>query len=104
MYKRQSQECLHEVDPYLAYVARHYGKGPRVSTSRVGIITKEWAERLGLNEKVIIGGSSLDAHAGAVGAGVKPNVLVKVIGTAASDVYKRQELQKMQRRRKAIRI
>lgn len=89
-----SQECLHEVDPYLAYVARHYGKGPRVSTSRVGIITKEWAERLGLNEKVIIGGSSLDAHAGAVGAGVKPNVLVKVIGTSTVDmlVQKRENL------------
>ena len=81
-----AMKCLSEVDPYLAYVAKHYGKGPQVSTHRVGIITKEWADRLGLNEQVIVGGSSLDAHAGAVGVGVKPNVLVKVIGTSTVDM------------------
>ena len=89
-----SQECLYEVDPYLARVAEHYGKGPRVSTARVGTLTQEWAERLGLSEDVIVGGSSLDAHAGAVGAGVRPNVLVKVIGTSTVDmlVQKRENL------------
>jgi len=81
-----SMQCLSEVDPYLAYVAKHYGRGPHFSTHRVGTITREWAERLGLNEQVIIGGSSLDAHAGAVGVGVRPNVLVKVIGTSTVDM------------------
>lgn len=89
-----SMKCLNEVDPYLAYVAKHYTKTPQVSTHKVGVITKEWAERLGINEQVIVGGSSLDAHAGAVGAGVKPNVLVKVIGTSTVDmlVHKRENL------------
>lgn len=87
-------KCLNEVDPYLAYVAKHYAKVPQVSTHQVGVITKEWAERLGINEQVIVGGSSLDAHAGAVGAGVRPNVLVKVIGTSTVDmlVHKRESL------------
>lgn len=81
-----SMKCLEAVDPYLAKVARNYGEGPQVSTHKVGVITKEWADRLGLNEKVVVGGSSLDAHAGAVGAGVKPHVLVKVIGTSTVDM------------------
>ena len=89
-----SIKCLEAVDPYLAKVARNYGEGPQVSTHCVGVITEEWAERLGLNRKVIIGGSSLDAHAGAVVAGVRPNVLVKVIGTSTVDmlVSKREYL------------
>ncbi len=89
-----SRECLEKVDPYLAMIARHYAKAPQVATTKVGIITKEWAQRLGLNENVVIGGSSLDAHAGAVGAGIKPKVLVKVIGTSTVDmlVQKRENL------------
>lgn len=81
-----SLECLSEVDPYLGYVAEHYSEEPHESTYKVGVITKEWAERLGLNDEVIIGGSSLDAHAGAVGVGIKPNVLVKIVGTSTVDM------------------
>ena len=89
-----SMECLRTVDPYLEYVAKHYGKGPEDATYQVGVITKEWAKRLGVNEQTVIGGSSLDAHAGAVGAGVRPKVLVKVIGTSTVDmlVQKREYL------------
>jgi L-ribulokinase len=41
-----------------------------------------------------VGGSSLDAHAGAVAAGIAPGVLVKVIGTSSVDlaVVKEEEL------------
>lgn len=89
-----SKECLESIDPYLAKASDHYCQVPGTSIHKVGTITDEWAKKLGLSSDVIIGGSSLDAHAGAVGAGIKPRTLVKVIGTSTVDmlVSKREDL------------
>ena len=48
----------------------------------VGTLSKEWANRLGLSENVLIGVGNTDAHAGAIGAGVKYNTLVQNMGTS----------------------
>jgi L-ribulokinase len=53
-------------------------------------MTAEWSQKLGLADSVIVGGSSFDAHAGAVGAGIAPHVLVKVIGTSTVDMLVEQ--------------
>lgn len=89
-----SRECLESIDPYLAEVAEKYTQEPKTSVHCVGTITEEWAERFGIGMDVFIGGSSLDAHAGAVGVGVKPRTLVKVIGTSTVDmlVSRREDL------------
>lgn len=81
-----ARECLAKLDPALAEVAAHYAAVPGMSTDRVGPLTDEWRGLLGLPPGVIVGGSSLDAHAGAVGAGVAPGTLVKVIGTSTVDM------------------
>lgn len=81
-----ANECLGGVDPYLAKVIERYTKEPQTSVYPVGTITREWAKRLKLNDNVVVGGSSLDAHAGAVGAGIKPRTLVKVVGTSTVDM------------------
>lgn len=81
-----SKECLASLDPYLAHIPDTFAK-PRVSTSKVGNLTKEWADKLNLKEGIVIAGSSIDAHAGAVGAGVGPGTLVKTIGTSAVDLF-----------------
>ncbi len=81
-----SQEFLAQLDPYLATVRDHYGGPPQTADARVGKITAEWAARLGLLPHVLVGGSSFDAHAGAVGAGIAPHVLVKVVGTSTVDM------------------
>ncbi len=51
-----------------------------------GIISREWAAKLGINPNVIIGVGGFDAHFGAVGAGIKPKTLSKVVGTSTCDM------------------
>ena len=78
--------CLAKLDPSLAAIASCYAPTPGMSTDRVSMLTEEWRALLGLPPGVIVGGSSLDAHAGAVGAGVAPGTLVKVVGTSTVDM------------------
>ncbi|MCF8341606.1 MAG: ribulokinase [Chitinophagaceae bacterium] len=52
----------------------------------VGVISKEWAEKLGLPETVIIGAGAFDAHMGAVGGQIEPYHLSKVMGTSTCDM------------------
>ncbi len=77
---------LEQLDPYLGDVYDHYGGPPKTADAKVGVMTAEWSQKLGLAERVIVGGSSFDAHAGAVGAGIQPHVLVKVLGTSTVDL------------------
>lgn len=78
--------CLNGIDPYLGEVALSYGRNVQPSDRPVGKITREWAERLGVPEDTLIGGTSFDAHAGAVGAGVGKNILVTNVGTSTVDM------------------
>jgi L-ribulokinase len=79
-------ECLGALDPYLVLIAQRYAGRPQPAGTRLGVVSKEWSERLGIPEDTIIGGGSLDAHAGAVGAGIRPNTLVKIVGTSSVDM------------------
>jgi L-ribulokinase len=51
-----------------------------------GTISKEWSERLGLPNDVIIGIGAFDAHMGAVGGQIEPYHLSKVMGTSTCDM------------------
>ena len=51
-----------------------------------GIISQEWASRLGLPIDVKIGVGALDAHMGAVGGQIEPYYLSKVMGTSTCDL------------------
>ena len=51
-----------------------------------GILCVEWAKAFGLRPGITVAAGAFDAHLGAVGAGAKPNVLVKVMGTSTCDM------------------
>jgi len=51
-----------------------------------GIISKEWAEKLGIPAGTVIGVGAFDAHMGAVGGQIEPYHLSKVMGTSTCDM------------------
>ncbi len=52
----------------------------------IGTLSVEWAERLGIPEGIPIAVGALDAHVGAIGAGVGQGKFVKIIGTSTCDI------------------
>ncbi len=51
-----------------------------------GQLTAEWAKRLGLPEGIPVAVGAFDAHLGAVGCGITPGVLTKIVGTSTCDM------------------
>jgi len=81
-----SEEFLVAVDPLLKGLRERLYEQTYTSDARAGIISAEWAKRLGLNQDVVIGVGAFDAHMGAVGAWIKPYTLVKIMGTSTCDI------------------
>jgi len=51
-----------------------------------GKLTAEWAAKLGLSAGIPVSVGAFDAHLGAVGSGIAPGVLVKIMGTSTCDM------------------
>jgi L-ribulokinase len=81
-----SWEFLREVDPLLEVFKDHLYTETITGDVKAGGLCPEWAERLGLKEGIAVGVGAIDCHVGAVGAGVRPGTLVKVMGTSTCDV------------------
>ena len=52
----------------------------------VGSLCAEWAKELGLLEGIPVAAGIIDAHAGAVGSGIAPGTMVKILGTSTCDI------------------
>lgn len=80
------EEFLAELDPRLASLRRRLT--PRVESvdKAVGSLTEEWAKRTGLKAGIPVAVGAFDAHLGAIGSGVAPGALVKIIGTSTCDI------------------
>jgi L-ribulokinase len=61
---------------------------PRVHTidRAVGGLTPAWAKKTGLAAGIPVAVGAFDCHLGAVGTGVTPGTLVKIIGTSTCDI------------------
>lgn len=81
-----SEEFLTTLDPMLAGLRDRLFKDTYASDVKVGNLTEEWAQRLGLPTSVAVGVGAFDAHMGAVGAEITPNTLVRIIGTSTCDI------------------
>lgn len=81
-----SADFLSRLSPTLAKIRPTLGARTWTSDQRFGSLSAEWAARLHLEEGIAVAVGSIDAHIGAVGAGAKPGVLVKVMGTSTCDM------------------
>src|ERR1043166_954736 len=76
------ESFLVKVDPLLAGV-RDKLDGPYLTSDKIaGRLSKEWAEKLGLEAGIPIPVGAFDAHWDAIGAGITQGDVVNVIGTA----------------------
>lgn len=81
-----SEEFLVKLDPLLAGTRERLFRETHTCDVKVGNLSSEWAERLGLSTDVVIGAGAFDAHLGAVGGEVEPYHLSKVMGTSTCDM------------------
>jgi L-ribulokinase len=79
-------EFFKDIDPLLDGFTEKLFKTTYTSDCSAGIISKEWAEKLGLPADVNIGIGAFDAHVGAVGGQIEPYFLSKVMGTSTCDM------------------
>lgn len=81
-----SETFLEKLDPLLAGVRGRLFRDTHTADEQMGHLSTEWAARLGLSENVVVGVGAFDAHVGAVGAGIVPYSLVRVMGTSTCDM------------------
>ncbi|MFA6862954.1 MAG: ribulokinase [Dysgonamonadaceae bacterium] len=81
-----SQEFFSQLDPLLDGFAKKLSDKTYTSDNSAGKLTNEWSQRLGLPAGIDVAVGIIDAHAGAVGAGIKANTMVKIVGTSTCDI------------------
>ncbi|MGQ9574159.1 MAG: ribulokinase [Thermoguttaceae bacterium] len=81
-----SEEFLAGLDPDLVQVRRRYAERAVPADQPAGHLTPEIANCVGLPAGIPVAVGAFDAHTGAVGAGIKPGTLVKIIGTSTCDM------------------
>ncbi|MFA5848971.1 MAG: ribulokinase [Bacteroidales bacterium] len=81
-----SEEFLSQLDPSLARFRRSINEQTYTGDNKAGNLSKEWAEKFGLSTEVSVSVGLVDAHAGAVGAGIEPYTLTRIIGTSTCDI------------------
>ncbi len=81
-----SKDFLSRLAPKLGELRdRLYDKTYTIQTP-AGKLAQQWAHKLGLPAGIPVAVGAFDAHLGAVGSGIAPGKLVKIIGTSTCDM------------------
>jgi len=80
------REFLDALSPGLGALREKLYDTAYTADCRAGTLSAEWAAKLGLSSSVAVAVGAFDAHMGAVGAGIAPGTLVKIIGTSTCDI------------------
>ncbi len=78
--------------PQMSTVRDNVGDQSFTSDTAVGLVNEEWQNTLGLPNDVVVAVGAFDCHLGAIGAGIQPNEMVKVIGTSTCDIVTAEPL------------
>ena len=81
-----SEEFLLRLDPLLGGLRERLYTATETSDKPAGLLSPDWSSRLGLPAGVRVGIGAFDAHMGAVGGGITPYTLTKIMGTSTCDV------------------
>jgi L-ribulokinase len=81
-----SEEFLEALDPLLKPFRTRLFTNTQPADYRVGYMNEEWLGILGLSGRIAIGAGAFDCHMGAVGGGIQPYTLVRVMGTSTCDI------------------
>lgn len=79
-------EFIEKLHPDLLRILQTLPKQTFSVANTCGTLSKNWAQEFGMLEGIPIGMGILDAHAGAIGSGIKNGSLVKIIGTSTCDL------------------
>ena len=79
-------EFLSQLSPKLGALRARLCSKARDCSAIAGELTGAWATRTGLREGIPVAVGAFDAHLGAIGAGITPGTLVKIIGTSTCDI------------------
>ncbi|HXH60133.1 MAG TPA: ribulokinase [Fimbriimonadaceae bacterium] len=81
-----SEDFLHALDPRLGALRSRLYTTTYPAGDKVGGLDTEIAFWVGLPAGIPVSVGAFDAHLGAVGSGVKPGTMVKIIGTSTCDI------------------
>jgi L-ribulokinase len=79
-------EFLSRLSPKLAPLRGRLCARARDVSASVGGLVDRWSRLTGLREGIPVAVGAFDAHLGAIGAGIAPGTLVKIIGTSTCDI------------------
>jgi L-ribulokinase len=81
-----AEDFLARLHPKLGRLRRRLYEKSHTSDKIAGKLTPQWARRTGLPAGLPVAVGAFDAHLGAVGSGVRPGRLIKIIGTSTCDI------------------
>jgi L-ribulokinase len=79
-------DFLAKLDPKLGALRPRLYDQTVTSDAVAGGLSPAWAQALGLPEETPVAVGAFDAHLGAVGSGILPGTLVKIVGTSTCDI------------------